>query len=173
LEHTILAGRWIGFIEKKKSSSKHVLLGPLVVQDFGRELRETVEMLREGGRAVTIVGPVPELHFNLPLAMTRAMMRGEVEDFSIPRQVFEAEQAPILAALSALDELPRVRVLYPHLVLCDEVRCRTEEDGRPLYVDDDHLSPTGVKIIAGLLDDALGASSLKQEVVGRVEQQLH
>ena len=173
LEHTILAGRWIGFIEKKKSDSKHVFRGPMAVQDFGRELRETVEMLREGGRSVTIVGPVPELQFNLPLAMTRAMMRGEVEDFSIPRQVFEADQAPILEALSALDAMPRVRVLYPHLVLCNEVRCRTVEDGRPLYVDDDHLSPTGVKFIAKLLNDALAASSLKQEVVGRIEQQLH
>ncbi|MGE8943742.1 acyltransferase family protein [Leptospira interrogans] len=173
LEHTILAGRWIGFIAKRKSNTEHVRLGPLVAQDFGRELRETVEMLREGGRAVTIVGPVPELRFNLPMAITRAMMRGEVEDFSIPRRVFDAEQAPILEALSALDAMPRVRVLYPHLVLCNEVRCRTVEDGLPLYVDDDHLSPTGVKIIAGLLDDALGASSLKQEVVGRIEQRLH
>ena len=167
VEHTILASRWIGFIGGRGDNSKRQ-----AIQDFRRELLETVEMLREGGRAVTIVGPVPELSVKLPTAMIRAMMRGETEDFSISRQAFDAVQAPILEALAALDAMPRVRVIYPHLALCNETRCRAVEDGRPLYVDDDHLSPAGVRVIAGLLDDALTSSSLKQEVVGRVEYRL-
>ncbi len=160
IDHVILAGRWGSY---RAQNGK----------EFSEALRHTVRVLRDSKRTVTLIGPVPELPFNLPSIMTRDLMHGERGDYSVPFMTFQARQSAILQTLQELDALPGVRVLYPHLKFCDETRCSTVQDGIPLYVDDDHLSPTGVKIIAGLLDDALGASSLKQEVVGRIEQRFH
>ncbi len=160
IRDVILVGRWGNYYSR-------------FGQEFVDSLRRTVEAVRVSHRTVTLIGPVPELPFNLPKAMTRDLMRGTLSDYSVPAAAFHTRQLEILKVLAELDAMPGVRVLYPHLELCNNLRCRTVADGRPLYVDDDHLSAKGVEVIAKLLDDALAVQSIRQEVVGRVEQPLH
>src|SRR5690606_37856005 len=99
--------------------------------EFARLLRTTVEQLLATGRTVTLLGPVPELPFHLPRVMTQALMRGRQADFDVPYPDFLKRQETVLSVLAELDQLPGVRVLYPHLRLCDGDRCKTVEDGKP------------------------------------------
>jgi len=45
-----------------------------------------------------------------------------------------------------------VEVVYPHEKLCDERKCRVEQDGRPFYWDDDHLSQAGGALVGELIE---------------------
>lgn len=122
---------------------------------FEEMATETARKLSADGRRVIIVGPVPELGFNLPAEMIRALMQGRSSSIRLPRHKFEERQSGMLELLARLDAMEGVKVVYPHELMCDTTTCRTEIDGRALYVDDDHLSPTGAAFIAPLFADAL------------------
>jgi hypothetical protein len=55
--------------------------------------------------------------------------------------------------------MPGVRVVYPHKALCDATACKTNEDGKPFYYDDDHLGLFGTKVIESVLADAIDVSA--------------
>jgi peptidoglycan/LPS O-acetylase OafA/YrhL len=124
--------------------------------EFERLVTETVEKIRDSGRRVVILGPFPELGFNLTAEMTKALMQGKPADFTIERSMFNERQKEVLPFLARLGTLQGVEVLYPHDMLCNDSTCRTQLDGKALYVDDDHLSPTGAAFIGPLIEKALG-----------------
>ena len=100
-------------------------------------------------------------------------MRGYQRDFSVSLVDFKERHAGVLRILSELDAMPRVRVLYPHLTLCDADRCRLVDNGMPLYVDDNHLSPQGAGLLSDLLREALDGASLQHEAMTRSDRQSH
>jgi peptidoglycan/LPS O-acetylase OafA/YrhL len=163
VRNVIVVGRWGLYAEGQSSPNEtgsNVRRFVAGDQDANRAafrdlLTSSVEQLAHGGRTITLVGPVPELPFNLPAAMTRAAMRDRRQDFSLPYADFEQRQRSVFAALGELARRPGVRVLYPHRLLCSPERCRTVDEGRLLYFDDDHLSQHGVRAIAEILRSAL------------------
>jgi len=92
----------------------------------------------------------------------KTLMRGEERDLAVPFDEFRAQQAATFHILAKLEKLDGVRVLYPHLLLCDTKRCLTVKDGVPLYRDDNHLNLRGAELLSGLLDSALSVSSPQQ-----------
>lgn len=175
ITNVIMIARWAGYADESNPAVGNFSLR-LAPGDrhrnraeFARVLRTTVERLLARGRTVTLLGPVPELPFHLPRAMTQALMRGRQVDFSVPYSDFLEREATVLSVLAELDKLPGVRVLYPHLRLCNEDRCITVKDGKPLYRDDDHLNAVGAEFLADLLREALTPQAALQEMVGRIE----
>ena len=160
VEHIILASRWAIHQDN-------------IGDEFLNYVRRTVDTLQHSNRSIAIIASVPELPFHVPKTMTRDLIMGEHSDYSIAVAEFLTRQQKVLQLLQELDSMPKVRVLYPHMKLCDGMRCDAARDDHPLYVDDDHLGPKGVEVLSSLLDTALAASSLGEEVVGRVEQSLH
>ena len=122
---------------------------------FEAMMTATVQKFLDSGRRVVFVGPVPELEFNVPSEMTKALMQGKQPEFWWPRSDFDKRQKDMLAFLARLDAMDGVDVIYPHDVLCDAERCRTADDGKALYIDDDRLSPAGVALIAPMLEKAM------------------
>lgn len=122
---------------------------------FAKVLRGTVETIRAAGKRVTILGPVPELEINLPAAMIKAKMRGLSPDLSLARSKFDQRASAVMPVLQELAQIEGVRVLYPHELLCDGQSCKTEEGGKALYFDDDHLSPAGSALIRPLIESAI------------------
>ncbi|HML30676.1 MAG TPA: SGNH hydrolase domain-containing protein, partial [Hyphomicrobium sp.] len=43
-----------------------------------------------------------------------------------------------------------VDVVYPHLLLCDDRTCHYQKAGKPLYLDNNHLTAVGAKELAAL-----------------------
>ncbi len=121
---------------------------------FATALSATVQAIRESGRTVTIVGPVPDLKLNPPETMIKAMMRGEKANVRATSADFLVRQATVLSLLSLLEHAPGVRVVYPHKSLCDVTICRTANGAMPLYTDDNHLGVNG----AALIRQELGAA---------------
>ena len=171
-ENVIVAAYWLSYsgglarnVETPEAQARLV--------EAARALRSTVEKLSASGRSVTLIGPVPGPTFDLTKEMTRALMRGYQRDFSVSLVDFKERHAGVLRILSELDAMPRVRVLYPHLSLCDADRCRLVDNGMPLYVDDNHLSPQGAGLLSDLLREALDGASLQHEAMTRSDRQSH
>ena len=122
---------------------------------FARVLRATVEKVRAAGKRVVIVGPVPEFDVNVPAAFIKGAMRGKRDDIVMARTDFDERQRGVLPVLAELSRMDGVRVVYPHEQLCDANVCRATAGGRALYVDDDHLSPDGARLLEPALRSAL------------------
>lgn len=99
------------------------------------------------GKRVVIVGPVPHYPRPIVVEMQRAAI-GLPSALGMSRRRFETETAGILAGLNRMARLPRVEIVYAHEALCDTESCAVVRDGRPLYVDDDHLSRAGAALVA-------------------------
>ncbi len=143
IDTVILISRW------------HHHLARETVDDQGGSLRSTVETIRATGKKVVIVGPVPEVGFNLPSEMIKARMRGNDYAAAIAQQDFIAQNAEALDILAKLDDVAGVSVLYPHEALCDGQICPIVREGLPIYRDDNHVNRVGAGLLRPLIETAL------------------
>jgi peptidoglycan/LPS O-acetylase OafA/YrhL len=110
---------------------------------FKRALFRTVETLRKDGRRVVIVGPWPEPGLRVPQLLAKARLFGTTTDFGPTRDEFLARQSAVFDAFRQFEGDEGVKILPTHEELCASGHCKVEEDGQPLYWDDDHLSRLG------------------------------
>ncbi|MEQ1755515.1 MAG: SGNH hydrolase domain-containing protein, partial [Micropepsaceae bacterium] len=119
-------------------------------------LIQTIEQMKQAGIKVIIVGPVPEIDFDVPQALVRMRWYG------VPVPVtelngFMRRQRRVLASLAWTHRITGVPVVYPHLILCSKQACTTTIKNTPLYFDDDHLSAIGSKLVAPAIAKAADA----------------
>lgn len=164
IKTVVIANRWASRMTGKPVSGESQTLQGFFTDALGEDkipfetlMTDTVKRIRAEGHRVVLLGPVPELEFDLPAEITKSLMRGGHADLRLARKDFEARQKDVLPFLAGLDALDGVDVLYPHDILCDADYCRTVADGEPLYVDDNHLSPAGAAAIAPLIEKAITA----------------
>jgi hypothetical protein len=119
---------------------------------LARTLRASVATLRELGKRVWIVASVPEIGWNVPSTLARALRFGHPPPPAPSQLQFAARQAFVEATLAELDALPGVTVLRPAATLCSGERCEVLRDGRPLYFDTHHLSLTGAALLEPMFD---------------------
>lgn len=150
IERVILIGRWAGYYVRPTNGKDAKDLIRFGIP-FAQALPETVNQLISGNRELILIGPVPEPLFNVPLAMTRALINGQSTSVSIPRSAFNERNDEILKVLAQVAAQDRVRLIYPHLIFCDDQKCDASEDGRALYVDNNHLSPRGAAKLNSVL----------------------
>jgi len=131
---------------------------------FAKLLNGTVERIRAAGKRVTLIGPVPELEVNLPAVMIKVKMRNRDADFPLARAKFDQRQIAVMPVLAELSKMDGGRVIYPHEILCDSQKCRTQADGKALYFDDDHLSPAGSAQLRGVIGAIM--KSIAQQAQG-------
>jgi peptidoglycan/LPS O-acetylase OafA/YrhL len=110
-----------------------------------------IARLRDAGKRVVVVHPVPEAGWNVAHRLIRIERFGGVplEDIAFgadPSRV-QARHAPVTTALDAVADVIAVR---PSERLCDTVlpgRCVHAARGRTYYDDDDHLSIEGARLV--------------------------
>lgn len=149
----ILASRWANLASAERSPADGKPSKKLydsenngVPIDLFRALERTVSRINSRGAKVVIVGPVPEIEFDVPKSMVRAINLGQGLP-RVTRSAFDARQPLVLEAMKMIELMPKVSVIYPHFRLCDANECRVAVNNQPLYRDDDHLSEEGVKLI--------------------------
>jgi peptidoglycan/LPS O-acetylase OafA/YrhL len=152
IHNVVLFARWTAYTDTRKRSAA---LEASADSEFIRLFDATVSRLLQKGVNVTIVGPIPELPFNLPKAMIKGRMKGDPFTLELDYGDFLVRQSPVLAMLGGLSELPGVNVVYPHLSLCSDRVCTVVEDDFPLYSDDNHLNGRGTAKLAQLLETLL------------------
>ena len=129
------------------------------VELFERGLERTLIRLRDLNRSTVVIGPVPEIGFDVPAAVFSARLRGEDVNAMIAPSVVEFEQRTRSAkrVLQRLRDRYGFEYLQPSRRLCDESRCRVVIDGVSLYRDDNHLSLRGNMLLADLFAPYLGS----------------
>lgn len=116
------------------------------------ELVEKLESIPHVERIV-VVGPIADLPAKLPSATYLKEFGLASLELDVPTVDFKKRNARILQLLSKIVG-GKITVVWPHTILCDEQWCRTVDDGKLLYFDDNHLSLYGALQIAPLMDVA-------------------
>ena len=98
-------------------------------------------------RQVYLVRPVPEMGFHVPKTLSRHMILGMNDDLSIPVEFYLKRNAWVWAAQDAARDQCGIRILDPTKYLCRNGRCYGSKEGRPLYIDSNHLSEFGNKLL--------------------------
>jgi peptidoglycan/LPS O-acetylase OafA/YrhL len=160
IRDVFLIGRWSAYTEYSRYARDRELrdVTPVnkavsledVHSDFGLALDDVLDRLRAIGLRAIIVAPVPEIGVDVPTTLAHRRMRGLSEDFGPTRAAFEARNKTILDRLAFMDG--RVQRVYPHLVLCDGPTCAVTRERKPLYFDDNHLTPLGVASIVTIFE---------------------
>ena len=122
---------------------------------FEAGLRGTVSALRDMGKHVVIVGPIPEVGYSVPAKNHIALVTGrDVNEMIAPSSdEFRARNSEILDVIKRLEEEALVDVVRPSSILCDDRYCGVAlADGAALYRDDNHLSTFGARHIAAIFD---------------------
>ncbi len=122
---------------------------------FAHLFEYTVRQLSAMGREIVIVGPIPEHRFHVAQTLARAVAWRQTLPSELPRSVFAKRQQHVLPLLERLAALPGVRIVYPDRYLCAAETCRYAMAAEPLYVDGNHLSLLGIKLLAPLIEEAL------------------
>lgn len=122
---------------------------------FRRGMRRTLEQLRSCGKSVVIVGPTPEVGWNVPRVLANGAMWGITRRISPTLDEFTHRQHYVLRTIRDLAAAGLARVVWPHEVFCRAGQCAIEYGGEPLYIDDDHVSDAGAKLVVELIESHL------------------
>ena len=149
LSDVVLISRW-GELEGGTRGS------PLIRDSAWDRLDDTVTAIAGKGRRVWLVGPLPRPAFDVPHALY-AQSLGFDQDIDLRPSVadFVRQRARTFAILEDMAGRHGARLLLPHAVLCDAVRCAVSRDGRPYYFDDNHVTTFGARALAPILEEAL------------------
>ena len=122
---------------------------------FSVGINETIDRLTNAGKRVVIVYPVPEVGYHVPRTLARIMNRGDdITQFTRPAEYYFRRQQHVLRALDSLSNTKVSRV-FPHELLIEGDEAIVQENGIPLYRDDDHLSLAGASKLVPLFESSL------------------
>jgi hypothetical protein len=162
----ILAARWPLYTETAgfgADSKEFVLLvddktGIPGVADTRRVIREALERtigaLEAAGKSVVVLGPVPEIGFDVPACVARRNMPLSVARSCEVSPAVVAERIGFAESWIRSVHAPERRVCaaLPSEFMCSEAGCRSTLAGTPLYVDDDHLTRSGAEWLIGRMN---------------------
>jgi hypothetical protein len=128
---------------------------------FRRGLQRTLVALRDAGKHVFVVGPIPEVGFDVPTTLARNLWFRRGFRIEPTHEAFMRRQQFVLDTLTDLQSRFGYALIRPDHILCDDIRCSVGTDDRPLYVDDNHLSITGARMLQPLFQRALADAATK------------
>jgi len=122
---------------------------------FARGFARTINALQRTGKRIVVIGPIPEVGFDVPTTMARNLWFDR--DVSIEPTVaaFLDRQRFVLETLTAAQARYGFELVQPYRSLCDSQRCRIGTRDRPYYADDNHLSMSGALTLKPLLEAKL------------------
>ncbi|WP_349742776.1 acyltransferase family protein [Roseateles cavernae] len=123
-------------------------------------LQETVRGLLGAGGHVVLVYPIPETSWNIAsLNYRHFQATGKpMQELTFPDIDFQRRNRLVNTAFDELLGHPRLHAVKPANHFCNHERpgrCVVQEDGIPLYYDDDHLSDAGAARVVPDIMEAL------------------
>ncbi len=151
VRRAILAGAWIQYLDDKvlRLGGGEAKAAASSEEALRRGLQQTIRRLHAAGIDVVIVGPVPEIGWNVPAVLAAREWRGKPPPDGPRLADFTAHQRRIMSILSEL-ERDGAAVLYPHERLCQST-CIVHLDGQVLYSDTEHLTTAGADLLRPML----------------------
>ncbi len=148
IKQVVLVSRWTALRGATHANAADGKATPTAEQ----ALTLVVTQLVNAGKQVRLVGPVPDVKTLVPRALYLKSL-GFAKDFEVRQgqAEFEVVQKNTLLVLRDLASRPGVSLALPHLALCNAGWCAVEQNGYPLYFDDNHLSTHGANLVAAAL----------------------
>jgi peptidoglycan/LPS O-acetylase OafA/YrhL len=167
LKTVILVGRWAlwaegnfySFTEQKEDIILKDAWAESGVTDdrplFELGLERTIQRLQELDRTVVLIGEIPEIGYDVPSANFIAHRTGrEINSIIAPSlEDFLERNAHVIPTLEILAQSNHLVLIDPWRALCNDVQCPAVAEGKPLYVDDHHLSFFGSRYISHIFDE--------------------
>ena len=142
----------------RKYKGQPIIDSPAV---FKMALDETLAWLTGIGKTVVIIGPVPEIGYDVPRALLASSLGNFDDDIRPTIDEFMDRQDEPIKALEEAALKYGATILYPHEKLCETGVCAIIHDGHPLYFDDDHLSRYGALYLSGIPEQAMGLKGIQ------------
>lgn len=122
---------------------------------FGRGLERTLGFLKQQNKRIVIVGPVPEVGWNVPDTLAKLNILHRSLDIRPTIGEFEGRQHYFRQTIEALCKKYIVTLLWPSSVLCGPTHCEVQKNGKAYYADAHHLSVFGAEQLAPLFKTVL------------------
>jgi len=159
VDRVLLAAYWTAYLPSAPEPPLARLLDPYSRSDFlgggdalenernfSTALQRTVHALEGLGVKVWLMRQVPKQAVLVPQALSRAATRGlDYTKAGITLTDHQRSQARTNSLFDALGNA--VRVIDPASDLCASGVCRISAGGQALYIDANHLSPSGARLI--------------------------
>jgi peptidoglycan/LPS O-acetylase OafA/YrhL len=140
---------------------------------FKAGLSRTVDALLGMGKTVVLVSDVPEIGYDVPLAYFKHVRWPGISGIDEIRPTiaeYHERQSEADGILEQLSERRGVMLIRPEKQMFDEKgRVRVVENGKLLYLDDDHLSVAGAIYVSPAFDDLFVKIAEGSHVAGLVE----
>lgn len=131
--------RYLDLTAEEKKLSPHTIFKKKLVESLCRVAKY---------RPVYVMKPTPEMGRDVPKTMARLMMIGRDAEISLPLTEYNERHAIVVDAIQAAGKQCGVKMLDPAPYLCaDGKKCIGSYMGRPIYVDDDHISEYGNRLL--------------------------
>ncbi len=120
---------------------------------FAFGLHETIAALRADGKDVWLIGPTPEVGYLVPksIYIEQLGINPNLDIRPTPEE-YQQREGFVIGLFDRMQKEFQVKVVRPDRALCDERHCKIEQDGKPLYIDDNHLSVFGAKSLQMLFE---------------------
>jgi peptidoglycan/LPS O-acetylase OafA/YrhL len=152
IRKAILAGAWVQYVEgdyKALRPNDERRADADKVAPFRQAIAQTLDRLQTAGIDVVIVGPVPEIGWNVPSVLAAKEWRKQPMPEGPSLADFMSSQRKIMPMLREL-EPDAVHIIYPHQVLCRSI-CLVQLNGQILYRDNEHLTTQGANLLRPMI----------------------
>jgi SGNH domain (fused to AT3 domains) len=138
--HIVLVSTWKWPVDGGLLSASHTLLTPRQsTQLFTDRFEQTIEHLRRLNLEVYVWEPVPGARENVPLGLARAAWLHKPSNLEIDLDEYRSDNQLFFDALSKSRRW--ITASYsPSKILCGTGKCAVEQDGKPLYSDNGHIT---------------------------------
>ncbi len=133
---------------------------------FRDALDQTLQSLQSMERRLLVLGPVPEIGHLVPNSLAKATHLQRDVEMRLRKDDFLARSAFVRNTWAQAQS--RYNFAYQPVAqfFCDAQWCQVEDEGTPLYADDDHLSSVGadrlIPVFAEFFDADSGTSPSSQ-----------
>lgn len=120
-------------------------------EEFMTELAETIQKLKNAGKKVILIGPIPAYDFDVPQRLGRNLLYVGGKPVGVDEQSFRAGRAFVLERLPKLSE----NYIDPLPVLCREGFCYAAEGVETYYADKSHMEKNTALTLRAVFEDKL------------------
>jgi hypothetical protein len=108
------------------------------------------------GKNVFVLAPVPEFEGNVPKRIgQQRLFTGRNDEMFISTDAHREKHKVVWAALEEARRRCGITILDPTPYFCADSRCSASKEGRPLYLDTNHVSEFGARALIPLFRRAL------------------
>ena len=124
---------------------------------FQLGFERTIAALLKMKKKIVIVGPIPEIGYDVPTINFISQLQGRNLDTLITPTFaeFSARNMFVMSTIDGFSDHQDITITLPSSVLCNLDICMIKVDGKLLYLDDDHLTIHGAMYIRKIFDGKL------------------